>query len=93
MRASKGFRRRTRDRLKKTLRHKFKPENYMKEFKIDEKVIIKQDPSSQKGMPHPRFLGKPGRIIGKRGQSYIVNISVGNSQKEVIARPEHLKRV
>jgi large subunit ribosomal protein L21e len=44
-------------------------------------------------MPHPRFKGKTGRIIEKRGKSYIVQILDGNKAKKLIARPEHLKAI
>ena len=37
---------------------------------------------------------RTGRIIKeKRGDSYVVKISVGKSSKNIIARPEHLKHV
>ena len=92
VRASSGFRHATRRKLKKGLREKFTVEKYIKEFKAENKVIIKQEPASQKGMPHPRFKGKVGVIKEKRGSAYVVKIKVGkNKYKDVIARPEHLK--
>jgi large subunit ribosomal protein L21e len=42
-------------------------------------------------MPFPRYKGKFGKIIGKRGKSYIVEIIDGNKTKKIISRPEHLK--
>ncbi|MBU0898675.1 MAG: 50S ribosomal protein L21e [Nanoarchaeota archaeon] len=90
-RASRGFRTGTRSKLKQKKRAKFKSETYLKEFKIDDSVVIKIEPSSHKGMPFPKFNGKIGTVIDKRGKSYIVKIGVGNSKKDIIARPEHLK--
>ncbi|MBL7206336.1 MAG: 50S ribosomal protein L21e [Candidatus Aenigmarchaeota archaeon] len=88
---SKGFRRETRSKLKADVRAKFKPEHYLKKFKKDEKVLIMLDPSSQKGMPFPKFKGKIGVVEGKRGNSYIIKIKDKNKEKTVIASPEHLK--
>jgi large subunit ribosomal protein L21e len=44
-------------------------------------------------MPHPRYKGRIGKIIGKRGKSYIVEITDGNKVKKLISRPEHLKAI
>jgi large subunit ribosomal protein L21e len=41
-------------------------------------------------MPHRRFHGRIGVISEKRGKSYVVNVSQGNSIKEIIVRPEHI---
>ncbi|MCS7105748.1 MAG: 50S ribosomal protein L21e, partial [Candidatus Aenigmarchaeota archaeon] len=57
------------------------------------KVVIAQEPSSHSGMPHPRFKGRIGKVIGKRGKSYIVEITDGNKVKKIISKPEHLKAV
>lgn len=88
---SRGFRAKTR----KKLRQKAKPSitKFLQEFEIGEKVIILQEPSSQKGMPHLRFKGKVGKVIDKRGKSYIVEIRDGNKVKKIISRPEHLRLI
>ncbi len=93
MKASKGFRRGTRRRLKRKTREKFKVEDFLRKFKTDERVAVNINPSSHRGMPHPRFEGKVGRIKENRGDSYVVKISVGKSSKNIISRPEHLKHV
>lgn len=90
VRGSKGFRRSTRSKLKKKVRQKFKVTSYLKEFKPRDKVVIKIDPSSQKGMPFPKFKGKIGDVIERRGDSYIIEVRVGKSIKNIISRPEHL---
>ncbi len=93
MKKSKGFRSRTRKKLKKKLRDKFKVTKFLREFKPGDKVVIVLDPSSHKGMPFPRFKGKIGEIKGKRGKSFLIEIKDGNKLKEIISRPEHLKPV
>ena len=61
------------------------------EYEINSKVNIIIEPSVQKGRPHRRFHGKTGLVLEKRGQSYVVSVTDGNSQKKITARPEHLK--
>jgi len=63
----------------------------IQQFEIGEKVHIVCNPSIQKGMPHHRFHGKTGTVIGQRGRAWMLEISDGNAEKIVIARPQHLK--
>ena len=93
MRSSKGFRKGTRSKLKKRTGEGFRIGEFLKEFKADQMVAVKLNPSSHKGMPHPRFEGKIGRVKEKRGNAYLVEISVGKTKKSVLAKPEHLKYV
>ncbi len=91
MKSSKGFRTGTRRQLKKRFREKFKSNQFLQEFKPKDKVVIKIEPSSQKGLPHPRINGKIGEVISKRGSAYIIKVRTGKKIKQVISRPEHLK--
>ena len=93
VRKSKGFRSRTRKKLRREPSLRPTITKFLKEFKKDQNVIIDLESSSQKGMPHPRFKGRVGKIIGKRGKSYIIEILDGNKVKRLISRPEHLKAV
>jgi large subunit ribosomal protein L21e len=43
-------------------------------------------------MPFRRFHGRTGRIVGKQGECYYVEIRDGNSMKKVLAHPVHLKK-
>jgi len=88
VKASKGFRRSTRRKLK--VRQKFKVTSYLTEFKPKDRVVIKIDPSSHKGMPFPKFKGKVGEVKERRGNAYVIKIKIGKKIKEVISRPEHL---
>jgi len=90
VKGSKGFRRSTRRKLKKNVKHKFKVTPYLREFKPKDKVVIKIDPSSHKGMPFPKFKGKVGEVKERRGESYMVQIRVGGKTKDILSRPEHL---
>jgi large subunit ribosomal protein L21e len=90
---SKGMRSRTRRKLKKGLRSKFRPESLIKGYKAGDKVIISIDPSSMRGMPHARFIGKAGIIQGMKGNAFAVNTYIGKKKKEIYISPEHLKKI
>jgi len=93
MRHSKGFRSGSRQVLRKKPRQRgmFSLSRILYEYEIGEKVVIDIEPSVHKGMPHPRFNGKTGVVIEKRGRAYIIEIRDGNKKKAIIARPEHIK--
>lgn len=95
VKASKGFRRRTRRKLKVPRRRRgLQPiTRYLERFEIGEKASVRIDQTSHKGMPHPRFQGKTGTIIGMQGRAYLLEITDGRKKKILIARPEHLRRV
>lgn len=88
---SRGFRSRSRFKIIQKPGYRPPITRFLQEFKKNQNVIILQEPSSQKGMPHPRFKGAFGKVLEKRGKSYIVEILDGNKVKKVISRPEHLK--
>lgn len=90
---SKGPRVRTRKKLTQKPGYRPPITKFIQEFKENQRVVILPEPSSHSGMPHPRFKGKIGRVIGRRGKGYIVEIIDGNKVKKLIARPEHLKAI
>ncbi|MEM1589221.1 MAG: 50S ribosomal protein L21e [Candidatus Bathyarchaeia archaeon] len=93
MRKSKGYRAGTRKLLKKKPRErgKIKIGRLLCDYQPGSAVVIKLDPSVQKGMPHRRYHGHVGKVVGKRGRSYIVNVTQGDAVKQIIVRPEHLE--
>lgn len=88
---SRGPRSKTRKKLRQIPGYKPAITKFLQEFKERQKVIILIETSSHRGVPHPRFKGKIGEIVGKRGRSYIVEIKDGEKVKKIISRPEHLK--
>jgi large subunit ribosomal protein L21e len=90
-RSGRGFRTGTRRKFKKPHRAKFTVERYLKEFLPDQRVVIDVDPSSTKNIPHYRYKGKVGIVKEKRGQAYEISIMLGNKEKTLMLRPEHLK--
>ncbi|MCE8422899.1 MAG: 50S ribosomal protein L21e [Candidatus Methanoperedens sp.] len=87
-----GTRRKSRYKLKKTVREKgLSPiSRAIQEFEQGAMVNIDLDPGIQNGMPHPKFQGKTGKVIDQRGRAYIIAVLDGDMMKEVIVLPEHL---
>jgi large subunit ribosomal protein L21e len=92
---SKGFRRRTRKILKKRIKDRgISPvTRSFPGFNSGDRAAIVLDPGVHAGMPHPRFNGKTGIITGKRGEAFIIRVRDGGKYKEIISRPEHLRRI
>lgn len=88
-----GSRRKTRKKFKKNKNQKgkIKISEFFKEFEKGDKVILDAEPSYQKGMYHGKFHGKSGKITGKQGDCYKVEIKDGNKTKTIITHPIHLK--
>lgn len=93
VRKSRGIRAKTRKKLAQKPGYRPTITKFLQEFKEGQRVIINPEPSSHSGMPHHRFKGKIGKVIERRGKSYIVEIIDGNKVKKVISKPEHLKAV
>ena len=94
VKAPRGYRNRTRKVLRKHVRERgaIPPLSLiMIEYKPGNKVYIKPNPAIHEGMPHRRYVGKVGTVIGKRGRAYIVEVYLGNKRKELIVLPEHLR--
>ncbi len=92
----KGFRHRTRKVLRKHIREKgaVPPLSLLLyKYSVGDKVHIVINPAIHKGMPHRRYHGKTGTVIGKRGKCYIVEVYLGDKRKVLIVRPEHLRPV
>jgi large subunit ribosomal protein L21e len=87
-----GTRRKSRYKLRKKVREKglFPITRAIHEYGEGDLVNIDIDPSIQKGMPHHKFHGKTGKVVGQRGRAYIVEVRDGGLMKEVIVLPEHL---
>jgi len=96
MARSHGERKRTRKKLSKPKRARgLSPiSKAIQQFEPGESVHIRIDPSVHKGMPHQRFHGMTGKVIGERGRAFIVEISDGKRKrkkvKELFIRAEHL---
>jgi len=93
MKGSHGIRRRTRqfkvaprDKGKASIRAR------LQTFTEKDSVSIKLNPSYQ-NIPHPRFNGRTGRVVGQQGRAYFVEIVDGQKRKKILVTPEHLRRM
>jgi len=91
---SKGIRNRTRNIMRKNPRNRgMAPITHsLIKYEVGEKASVVIDPSVHGGQPHMRFQGLTGTITGKQGKAYILQVNVGKGTKDVIIRPEHLKK-
>ncbi|MBU0623896.1 MAG: 50S ribosomal protein L21e [Candidatus Thermoplasmatota archaeon] len=94
VKASKGYRRRTRYVMQKRARDRgLSPiTRQFQTFEVGEKANVNIDPSIHKGQPHVRFHGKTGTVVRMQGRSYLLDIRMGDMMKQIIVRPEHLRK-
>jgi len=92
MRRSKGkFSKRTRCLRKRVGERSLSMRRLLSSFSIGDKVCINLAPS-QEGLPHPRYRGRHGVVVGMRGKSYVVDVKSGNSTKRLIISGMHLRK-
>lgn len=63
----------------------------IKEFKIGQMVAIVPK-GSFKDIPHPRYRGRIGKVLEKRGSAYVVELMAGNATKKIIVPQRHLQK-
>lgn len=64
----------------------------IKDFKVNDRVIIIQK-GNFKNIPHPRYKGRVGTIIEKRGDSYVVDVHTSKSViRHIIVPQMHLEK-
>jgi len=92
---SKGTMVKTRNILRKRPRDRGIPPvtTFVKQFEVGEKANIVIEPSSQKGQPHRRYQGRVGTVIDKRGDAFVVRVEMEKTHKDLIIRPEHLRKI
>jgi large subunit ribosomal protein L21e len=88
MRRSRGFRSRTRQKLKGG---RFSIAEALQTFAIGARVRLHLNPAVHSGMPHPRYQGRLGEVLESRGRSFVVGVKDGSLLKQFTCRPEHLK--
>ena len=48
---------------------------------------------STRSMPHPRYRGRTGTIVGKQGGAYIIEVGDYNATKRLVIEGVHLPKV
>ena len=89
-----GLRRKARYKFRKEKRSigKISLTRYLQSFNAGDRVFLSLESAVQKGMYHPRFMGKSGIIGSKRGSCYEVIINDLGKEKKLIVHPVHLKK-
>jgi len=80
VKAPRGIRHRTRKKMRKSVRERgaVPPLSLlMIDYQPGSFVYITCNPAIHKGMPHRRYIGMTGVVVGKRGESYMVEVRVG----------------
>ncbi len=87
-----GMRRKTRYKFRKEKRRrgKISMTKYFQSFNAGDRVYLGLESAVQKGMYHPRFMGRAGIIKSKRGRCYEVAINDLGKKKTLIVHPVHL---
>jgi len=93
MAKSHGERRKFTKKLKKRPRERgLSPvSRAVQDFNPGDRANIVIDSSVHRGMPNPKFHGKTGTVITKRGRSYVLKVRDMSAFKTVIVAPEHLR--
>jgi large subunit ribosomal protein L21e len=63
----------------------------IKTFKPGDKVAIVPK-ANMKNIPHPRYKGKIGSVIEKRGSAYVVELRIYKSTKRLTVPSLYLKK-
>ena len=88
VRKSYGKMRGTKKRL--TMKSKPTVNRFLTVFELGDVVHIDMLPPE---IPHPKFHGRTGKILNKRGRGYEVEVGDLNAKKKIYLKPEHLKKV
>jgi large subunit ribosomal protein L21e len=80
--------------LKKKTRDKgkLKLSRFFQKLEEGNIVAVNIEHSLKPGLPK-RFQGRTGKIVGKRGKSYVVEIKDQKKEKQFIIKPIHLKKI
>jgi large subunit ribosomal protein L21e len=80
--------------MRKNVRDKGMPPvtHSLRQFDEGTKVSVKINSAVHSAMPHPRFQGATGVVVGKQGNAYRVSFFDGGKKKMLIVGPEHLLR-
>ncbi len=90
-----GSRRKKASKLTKSIKNKGKLSlrRYLAEFSEGDRVSLTVEPAIHEGMYHPRFIGKSGVVVSKKGSCYEVKIKDFNKDKILIVHPVHMKKL
>ncbi len=87
-----GKRGKTRSKLKKK-NGKITVNKIMQEFTDGDRVQVVIEPDYHAGFPDKSFHGLTGKICGRKGESYEIELKKGNKLFTVVTTPVHIKKL
>jgi large subunit ribosomal protein L21e len=66
---------------------------YLSEFNVGDRVSLTIEPAVHEGTYCPRFVGKSGTILAKKGTCYEVQIMDFAKSKVLIVHPVHMRKL
>jgi len=63
---------------------------FLRKFEVGAKVHVA--PRHLRSMPHPRYRGKTGVVVGRQGGAYVVELNVYNARKRLVIEGAHLQK-
>ena len=66
--------------------------DFIKKIEVGDKVAIVQK-GNFRDIPHPRYRGRIGTVIEKRGQAYIVKVRIMSAERTLTVPAVHLEKV
>lgn len=65
----------------------------IKNFDNGSKVVVMPRSTSNRSVPHPRYKGRVGVVLERRGDSYVIEITLSKSTKRKLIVPQmHLQK-
>jgi len=64
----------------------------VKTFGVGDSVRLDYKSGYFGGMPHPRYRGKLGKVISRRGDAYVVRLQIYSAEKDIIVPAVHLEK-
>ncbi|HEB46857.1 MAG TPA: 50S ribosomal protein L21e [Candidatus Pacearchaeota archaeon] len=73
-------------------RGKIRLSRYFQEMKKGDFVAVVREPSVQSSFP-VRIQGRTGKVEGRRGKAYMINLRDQDKEKKFLIEPIHLKKI
>ncbi len=65
----------------------------MKTFEVGDNVQVVIDASHHHGFPHKSFHGISGKVVGKRGEAYEIDLKIGKQMNSIVTTAVHMKKL
>jgi ribosomal protein L21E len=90
-----GLRRKKVSRFTKSRKERGKVSlrRYLAEFSEGDRVSLMIEPAVHEGIYCPRFAGKSGIVVSKKGTCYEVKINDFKKEKILIVHPVHMRKL